>query len=106
MYICPYTILIPIYNTHFHHLQIDLHGLCACVHQLLHLAPLTLYHRETAALCAQRGLSVSSAVSMVATGGGSGSGSGGGDGSDSVVDGMVQELHKQEFTVPQASLKR
>jgi len=80
--------------------QVDLHGLCTCIHQLLHLTPLTLCHRETAAQCAQRGLSMSSAVGMI-VGGISGIISGG-----SVMEGMVQELDRGEFTVPQASLKR
>ena len=81
--------------------QTDLHGLCSCIHQLLHLMPLTLY-LETTEQCRQRGLAIDNTVNLITLHSTIESGGK----ADIDRSQLVPQLERKEFLVPQATLKR
>jgi hypothetical protein len=82
--------------------QNDLHGLCGCVHQLLHLQPLACCQEVPAAL-ARRGLDLPGAAQLLGEAAKAGRDLGA-DGDSPVRP--VQSSRWAQYTVPQASLKR
>jgi hypothetical protein len=75
-------------------LKVDLHGLCSCIHQLLHLQPLAC-SVETVEVLSRRGLNVAHCAALVRS-----TRIGGEARAKAAVCGRTQYL------VPQASLKR
>jgi hypothetical protein len=75
-------------------LQVDLHGLCSCIHQLLHLQPLAC-SVETVEVLSRRGIDVAHCTALVRS-----TRIGGEATAKAATSGKTQYL------VPQASLKR
>ena len=74
--------------------QNDLHGLCCCVHQLLHLQPLACSQEDSAQL-QRRGLDWDAAVTRLAA-----------EAHTDRATGAPSKGNRRQYTAPQASLKR